>query len=175
MCGITVPLIPCHELLALPLATNWVNNTIQVETSAELRPSVPNWFGEITLLAQHWKRHGVVTAIEDQVRLARRRFGTYEVIDFVVMRLGYASSGERTLKTLSERVLPFKAVLMGLFGWAKLLHRSTLSRFLACRVEDPVLANTRRVEKNDFGWRIWDRCLSSPSQTRQNPTPHRHC
>ncbi len=50
--------------------------TIQVETTAEGRPSVPNWFGEITLLAQHWTQQGVLTAIQDQVRLARRRFGT---------------------------------------------------------------------------------------------------
>ncbi len=50
--------------------------TIQVETTAEARPSVPNWFGEMTLLAQHWKREGVLTAIQDQGRFARRRFGT---------------------------------------------------------------------------------------------------
>ncbi len=117
--------------------------TIQVETSAETRPSVPNWFGEITLLAQHWKQHGVVTAIEDQVRLARRRFGTYEVIDFVVMLLGYASSGERTLKSYSERVQPFKMALMGLFERAEMPHRSTLSRFLAVFNERAVEALRR--------------------------------
>jgi hypothetical protein len=116
---------------------------IQVETTAETRPSVPNWFGEITLLAQHWKRHGVVTAIEDQVRLARRRFGTYEVIDFVAMLLGYASSGERTLKEYSERVQPFKTTLMGLFERAELPHRSTLSRFLAVFNEQAVEALRR--------------------------------
>jgi hypothetical protein len=107
--------------------------TIQVETSAELRPSVPNWFGEIVLLAQYWKQQGVLTAIEDQVRLARRRFGTYEVIDFVVMLLGYASRGERTLKSYSERVQPFKTALMGLFERAEMPHRSTLSRFRPVR------------------------------------------
>jgi len=61
---------------------------IQVETSAETRPSIPPWFGEITLLAQHWKQQGVISAIQEQVRFARRRFGTYEVIDFVAMLLG---------------------------------------------------------------------------------------
>jgi hypothetical protein len=51
--------------------------TVQIESIAETRPSVPDWFGEITLLAQHWKQQGVLTAVQDQVRLARRRFGTY--------------------------------------------------------------------------------------------------
>jgi hypothetical protein len=32
-----------------------------------------------------------------------------------MLLLGYASSGERTLKTYSERVHPFKTALMGLF------------------------------------------------------------
>jgi hypothetical protein len=117
--------------------------TIQVETTAEARPSVPNWFGEITLLAQHWKQQGVLTAIQNQVRFARRRFGTYEVIDFIVMLLGYASSGERTLKTYSERVHPFRTALMGLFERAEMPHRSTLSRFLAVFNERAVEALRR--------------------------------
>jgi hypothetical protein len=122
--------------------------TVQIETTAETRPSVPDWFGEIRLLAQHWKQQGVVSAIQEQVRFARRRFGTYEVIDFVVM-LGYASSGEGTLKTYSERVQPFKTALMGLFGRAELPHRSTLSRFLAVMNESAV-EGLRRLFVNDL-------------------------
>jgi hypothetical protein len=117
--------------------------TLQVETTAKTRPSVPNWFGEITLLAQHWKHTGVLAAIQEQVRFARRRFGTYEVIDFVVMLLGYASSGERTLKTYSERVQPFKSALMGLFERAEMPHRSTLSRVLSVFNESAVEALRR--------------------------------
>ena len=139
--------------------------TVQIETTAETRPSVPDWFGEITLLAQHWKQQGVVSAIQEQMRFARRRFGTYEVIDFVVMLLGYASSGEGTLKTYSERVQPFKTALMGLFGRAELPHRSTLSRFLAVINESAVEA-LRRLFVNDLVARpvspegiggLWDR------------------
>jgi hypothetical protein len=32
----------------------------------------------------------VFAAVEEQVRFARRRFGHYEVIDFVAVLLGYA-------------------------------------------------------------------------------------
>lgn len=139
--------------------------TIQVETTVETRPSVPNWFGEIMLLAQHWKQQGVLTAIQDQVRFARRRFGTYEVIDFVALLLGYASSSERTLESYSERVQPFKAALMGLFGRAEVPHRSTLSRFLAVLNEHAVEALrhlfvadllARPVSSEGIGG-LWDR------------------
>ncbi len=59
------------------------------------------------------------------------------------MLLGYASSGERTLKTYSERVQPFKTALMGLFERAEMPHRSTLSRFLAVFNEGAVEALRR--------------------------------
>ena len=38
--------------------------------------------------------------IAEQVRFARRRFGRYEVIDFLAVLFGYAISGERTLEDL---------------------------------------------------------------------------
>ncbi len=82
--------------------------TVQIETTAETGRSVANWFGESPRLAQPWNQQGIPPARQDQVRVGRRRFGTDEVIDFVVMLVGYASSGERTLKTYSERVEPFK-------------------------------------------------------------------
>lgn len=65
------------------------------------------------------------------MRFARRRFGHYELIDFVAVLLGYAISGERTLETFYERVRPFASAFMALFGRERLPHRSTLSRFLA--------------------------------------------
>jgi hypothetical protein len=104
---------------------------VRIETSAESKPSVPGWFGEMTLIAQHLKQQGVLAAINERVRLARGRMGTYEVIDFVAMLVGYASSGEATLEQYAERLRPFGAALMGLFGRAEVPHRSTLSRFLA--------------------------------------------
>jgi hypothetical protein len=41
------------------------------------------------------------------VRFARRRFGRYEVIDFLAILFGYAISGERTLEVFYERLQPF--------------------------------------------------------------------
>jgi hypothetical protein len=38
-------------------------------------------------------QQGVLSTIEEQVRFSRRRFGHYDLIDFVAVRLRYASSG----------------------------------------------------------------------------------
>src|SRR5579884_1032038 len=103
-------------------------------------PSTPPWFGEAVLVAHHFKRHGVLAAIEEQVRFARRRFGHYDLIDFVVVLLGYAISGERTLEAFYERVQPFAHPFMALFGRERLPHRSTLSRFLAALGQAPIEA-----------------------------------
>jgi hypothetical protein len=73
----------------------------------------------------------VLTAIEEQVRFARRRFGRYEVIDFLAVLLGYAISGERTLEAFYERIEPWASAFMALFGRDRLPARATLSRFLA--------------------------------------------
>ena len=53
------------------------------------------------------------------------------VIDFVVVLMGYAISGEPTLAAYYERLLPFATPFMALFGRSQLPPRSTLSRFLA--------------------------------------------
>jgi hypothetical protein len=66
--------------------------------------------------------------------------GDYEVIDFVVMLMGYAVSGEPTLQAFYQRLLPFAEPFMALFGRAKLPHLATLSRFLAALEEAPVEA-----------------------------------
>src|SRR5260370_29300642 len=77
-------------------------------------------------------RHvGVLKAIQEQVRFARARFGRYDLIDFVVVLIGYALSGEPTLKAFYERLMPFAEPFMALLGRHLLPHRSTLSRFLA--------------------------------------------
>ena len=108
-----------------------VNSSVTIQTSSESVPSTPNWFGEVTVIAHFLKQQGTLSALQEQVRFARRRFGHYDLIDFVAVLLGYALSGERTLETFYERVQPFAPAFMALFGRARLPHRSTLSRFLA--------------------------------------------
>src|SRR5216683_1640639 len=46
---------------------------VNIQTSALSVPSIPAWFGEITLMAHYLHHQGVLAAIEEQVRFARRR------------------------------------------------------------------------------------------------------
>src|SRR6266496_3639774 len=107
------------------------DTTVIIQTSPESVPATPPWLGEVALLIRHLDKQGVLEAISQQVRFARRRFGRYEVIDFVAVLLGYAISGERTLETFYEHVQPFATAFMALFGRDRMPHHSTLSRFLA--------------------------------------------
>jgi len=82
-------------------------------------------------MVSHLRKFGVLDAISSQVRFARRRFGHYEVIDFLAVLFGYAISGERTLEEFYERLQPFAQPFMALFDRERLPSRSALSRFLA--------------------------------------------
>ena len=104
---------------------------VTIQIAPESRPSTPPWMGEVAVVAQVLSHMGVLKAIQEQVRFARARFGQYDLIDFVVVLIGYARSFEPTLKAFCERLLPFAEPFMALFGRHLLPHRSTLSRFLA--------------------------------------------
>jgi hypothetical protein len=106
-------------------------SSVRLQTSADPIPSMPAWFGEVALLAHTCTRLGLLAEISARVRFARKRFGTFEVLDFVVVLLGYAISGEPTLAAYYARLQPFATPFMALFGRDRLPSRSALSRFLA--------------------------------------------
>ena len=116
------------------------DGSLIVQTSSHSVLSTPPWFGEVALVAQYLRKQDILSAIAERVRFARRRFGQYELIDFVVVLFGYAISGERTLEAFYQRLHPFAAAFMALFGRERLPARSTLSRFLAALPPEPVEA-----------------------------------
>src|SRR5260370_20513870 len=90
---------PSHSLKEAHM-TSIADGSVIFQTSAESAPSTLSWFGEVTLIAAYLPQHGVLTKISERVCFARRRFGHYDVIDFLVVLFGYAISGERTLLRL---------------------------------------------------------------------------
>src|SRR5256714_12734844 len=118
-------------------------------------PSTPCWFGEVSVIAHFLKRQGVLVAIEEQVRFARRRFGHFDLIDFVAVLLGYAISGEATLATFYECMQPFAGPFMALFGRERLPHRSTLSRFLAALDQSTVEALRALASRKIWWLALW--------------------
>lgn len=120
--------------------------------------------GEVAAVAQVLSHVGILQAIQQRVQLARARFGHYDVIDFAVVLIGYALSGEPSLKAFYERLLPFGDTFMALFGRDRLPDRSTLSRFLAALNQATVEA-LRTLFQEDLSARkafasaggLWDR------------------
>jgi hypothetical protein len=137
--------------------------TIQIDPQSV--PSIPFWMGEVATVAQVLTHLGLLKAIQDHVRFARARIGQYETIDFVVVLVGYALSGEPTLKGFYARLKPFAETFMALFGRHHLPDRSTLSRYLSALDQASVEA-LRTLFENDLVKRrealaspggLWDR------------------
>ena len=122
---------------------------IEIRTSPEEVPSIPPWFAEVVVLARYFSQQGYLDAISQRVRLTRGRAGTFDVLDFVAILLGYAVSGEPTLEAFFDRLAPFAHPFMALFGRDQLPHRSTLSRFLA-DIDSPCLDTLRQVFQDDL-------------------------
>ena len=120
--------------------TSIADGSVIIQISSESVPSTPSWFGEVVLISSSLRKHGVLAKITEQVRFARKRFGRYDVIDFLAVLFGYAISGERTLEEFYESLQPFAVPFMALFDRDRLSARSTLSRFLAALTEEPVEA-----------------------------------
>jgi hypothetical protein len=105
--------------------------------------------GEVAAFAQVLTHVGSLKAIQERVRFTRVRFGTYELVDFVAVLIGYALSGEPTLLAFYERLAPFAEPFMALFGRHRLPHRSTLSRFLAA-LDQPTVEALRMLFHKDL-------------------------
>src|SRR5947199_8733486 len=95
--------------------TSIADSSVIIQTSSESVPSTPCWLGEIVLLVEHLRKQGGLAAIAERVRFARRRFGHYEVIDFLAVLFGYAFGGSRTLAAFYQRLAPFAQPCMSLF------------------------------------------------------------
>jgi hypothetical protein len=138
---------------------------VDIHTTPASQPSIPPWFAEIALIAAYLRGHGLLEALSTQVRLVRKRFGHYEVIDFLALLFCYAISGERTLQTFFDRLQPFTEPFMALFERGEVPHRSTLGRFLAA-VDTSCLETLRSLFMQasfTWGWTqetiggLWDR------------------
>jgi hypothetical protein len=142
------------------------DGSLHIQTASEAQFATPSWLGEVALVASHLQKQGILNKICERVRFARRRFGRYDVLDFLAVLFGYAISGERTLEAFYESVQPFAVSFMALFGRANLPAASTLSRFLAALPAEPVEALrtlfledllARRLSPEEHATGLWDR------------------
>ncbi len=111
--------------------TSIVHAGIEIQLSPEVKAAVPPWFEEVLVIATYLKEQHRFASLSEQVRFARARMGRYDLMDFVVVLLGYALSGERSIQDWYQRLAAHGTLFMDLFERDHLPHRSTLSRFLA--------------------------------------------
>ncbi|QBD82623.1 hypothetical protein EPA93_44325 [Ktedonosporobacter rubrisoli] len=158
--------LPSPEIPGDYMNTPTQEASVTIQTSPVPVSAVPPCFGAATVIAHHLRHQGVLSTIEERVRFAQHRFDHYDVIDFPLVLLGYAVSSERTLDALSECFQPFAAPFTALFGRERLLHRSTLSRFLAALHQAAIEAlhtmfledlRARPLEKEGKTGELWDR------------------
>jgi hypothetical protein len=120
--------------------TSIADGSVIIQTSSESVPSTPSWFGEVTLLARYLRKHDVLTKINERVRFARRRFGRYEVIDFLAVLAGLCHQWRTYPGGVLREAPALCGPFMALFERDQLPARSTLSRFVAALTEAPVEA-----------------------------------
>ena len=65
------------------------SKTVTIQITPESKPAMPSWMGEGAAFAQVLNQTGMLQSIQKQGRFARARFGHYELIDFVVVLIGY--------------------------------------------------------------------------------------
>ena len=129
--------------------SSMASSAVSIQTSPESFPSTPSWLGEVAIMAHYLEHLGLLEKIVEGVRFARARFEIYDTIDFVVVLMGYALSGEATLKSFYERLHPFAVPFMALFGREQLPSRSALSRFLAA-LDQPTVEALRSLFQEDL-------------------------
>src|SRR5215472_16402021 len=110
--------------------TSITDGSVKIQTTPESNLTTPGWFGQVVGMSSYLRKNGVLSKITEQVRFARKRFGRYDMIDFLAVLFGYAVSGERTLEEFYERLQPFAIPFMAVFGRDRLPSRSALFRFL---------------------------------------------
>ena len=74
---------------------------------------MPSWMGEVAAFAQVLTHEASLKTIQEQVRFARARFGQYDLIDFVVVLIGYTISGEADLEGFLRTTCPFCRAVHG--------------------------------------------------------------
>jgi len=92
--------------------TSIADGSVKIQTTPESNISTPSWFGEVVLISKYLRAQGVFNKINEQVRFARKRFGRYEIIDFLAVLFGYVISRERTLEEFYQRLQPFADWMM---------------------------------------------------------------
>src|SRR2546429_9975528 len=82
-------------------------SAVSIQTSPQSVPSTPSWLGEVAVVARYLSHLDLFEKIALEVRFSRRRFGIYDVIDFVAGFFCPCLRGEAPHQTFFTSVARF--------------------------------------------------------------------
>jgi hypothetical protein len=126
-------------------------NWVALEAGTESVQRIPEWFSEAVLSGKYWLDSGLVGYLEEEMRVVRGRMEQYEVMDFMLLLISYALSGERTVADFYRSLSRVKEALMSQWGREKCPSVSSLSRFLGSVGVSGVEA-LRSLFESDLHW-----------------------
>jgi hypothetical protein len=108
--------------------TSIADLSVTIQTSSRSVSGTPPWFGEAALLIPHRRKQGVINTLCAQVQFARRRFGRYEVLDFVAVLWPFCG---RARWVRHQRRTDPRSVLRTAAALGDCLHGALWTRLLA--------------------------------------------
>ncbi len=63
------------------------DGSVRIQISSEAQFATPSWLEEVALVACHLRQCSLLNKISERVRFARRRFGHYDVLDFLAVQI----------------------------------------------------------------------------------------
>jgi len=127
--------------------SSMASSAVSIQTSPESVSlnAVSGWGREVAIMAHYLEHLGLLEKIVEGVRFARARFEIYDTIDFVVVLMGYALSGEsHPQKLLRALVASLRGALYGPLGSrAVAFSLGALSAFLAS-LDQPTVSRPRK-------------------------------
>jgi len=125
------------------------NKNVAIIVSPEQKAATPKYLGEIILILNLWIKTGLVSEINEKVKVSRARMGSYEVIDFSLLLLSYAISNERSLEQFSKNIKAFASAITVMWNRKNLPSTSALSRFLY-DIKESAVVELRKVLFEDL-------------------------
>jgi hypothetical protein len=91
------------------------DSPVSIQALSRPEPSTPSWFGEVVVISRYLQKHGTLSKINEQVRFARKRFGRYDVIDFLAVQIAlrdqWRAHPGRVLRAAPAPCDPFHGVV----------------------------------------------------------------
>lgn len=114
-----------------------------LSASDQVEHTPPRWVPEIVLMAEVWKRTGLLRRFQQEVHVPRGRMGNYEDCDFALVDLAYVAGHEQSWRSFYGSMSDHNSVLAALWGRIALPLRSATSRFHNAIKEDSLEALRR--------------------------------